>query len=139
MPISFHYDRTPRIIHTVVTGCCDAADLHDYLGLVRVNQEVEAGFIEILDLEGAERLRINFAACNDLLSNYRKLQLDQGYAGSVIYAPKDLQYGIARMLATTFDRHLPVHVTRSRAEVGAGILQIRNRGEEAGVEALGNT
>ena len=86
------------MIKAAPSGVITSKDLVDYLNDVLQNNHIKTGTLEYIDMRNVTDIQVNYSTSHALV---RLLQdwMECGWAGSYYYAPKDIHYGMIRMVA----------------------------------------
>jgi len=100
MPITSQYDKDQNIIRsTASAGVLTLEELLEYLNTVVEDQRIIKDFIEIFDFNGVTDIVIAYSDTDPFRSIWSKY-IGKGCKASIVHAPTDLSYGIARMIRT---------------------------------------
>jgi hypothetical protein len=117
MPIDHHYDADQRIIYARAGGVVSLQELMAYGDDILGLQEDLSGAIEYVDFSNASDIAVTYKTARQMVEKY-KGWASLGIRGSVIFAPSDLCYGIARMIGSVIaavarNPEAGAHVTRT--------------------------
>ena len=96
MPVSYQYDPESKIVYCKITGVIETNEFLAYLARVIADEQIESGFIEIVDFESAENLVTSYKEFTPLPVIWEEFKR-KGCKATLVYAPTDIGYGIARM------------------------------------------
>jgi hypothetical protein len=97
MPIKYRYDPALHAVVTTVTGIADGSDAIANLEKVLNDDELPDGFIDIVDLSGADDISIEPSDAATIISMVSSLRTKKGLRGTVFFAPSDQAFAIAQM------------------------------------------
>ena len=98
MAIRYHFEPEWKIFCAKGAGIVSLDDLLEYGRQVYEMPDDLAGTIEYVDLSEATDIAVSYQSAQQMLDMY-KGWMARGIAGSVLYAPSDLCYGLARMIS----------------------------------------
>ncbi len=101
------YDSDRLLLHTVATGRVGSGDLVRHRRDLLEEGGLQTGAVELLDLSSAEGFELSPADLGSLVTVHRELR-ERGFVGSVFVAPRDLEFGMVRMLGSALAAALDV-------------------------------
>lgn len=117
MAITYTIDHEKRLVSVLASEKVDLQEVLNYIcGLLETPETLE-DYIEHIDLSRTVDMRINYEVAQQIVLNHQLLRRKKKLADTVFYAPTDLGYGMANMMAQTAsamsgDDPPNVHVTR---------------------------
>jgi hypothetical protein len=99
MAIHYHFDRKWKIVYAKGIGIVSLTDLLEYGREVLALPDDLTGAVEYVDLSAATDIAVTYQSAQQMIDIY-KGWMERGIAGSVLYAPSDLCYGLARMISS---------------------------------------
>jgi hypothetical protein len=102
VPFTYYFDEGAGLIRSTATGVIQIADLLAYLENILADHEISPRFVEIVDFEGVVDFKISYSDTSPLGVIWRQY-VEKGCLGTVVYAPRDLTYGIARMMQAVIE------------------------------------
>ncbi|MCK5683568.1 hypothetical protein KAJ27_05585 [bacterium] len=100
MSIDFKFDSESKIIFSKSKGCIKYSELIEYGHKVLELGSKLNGVIEYIDLSQADDVELSYSSSMEIVDIYMKWG-KHGLCGSVIFAPSDLCFGLARMMSAT--------------------------------------
>jgi hypothetical protein len=97
MVFTYRYDKTSNILRTKASGTVTIAELVEYLRDIVANAGIGPQFVEVVDFEDVVDLQISYSSLHPLGPIWREY-INKGCVGTIVCAPADLAYGIARMM-----------------------------------------
>lgn len=131
MPVVYDYDPVENIVHAWCDGYLSIAEIDHYFSDVGADDRIKSGVTEFIHLETVENFDFPSQTAAEIPRRFDKTRRIKQIETSILIAPGDLQFGLARMVQAFFENHLPEHgyfVVRSRSEA-EGIKRARDRGE----------
>ncbi len=99
MPFSFDYDREQKILSGRAEGVITFEELLAYLSAIVADEEIEPGFVELIDFSAVEDLAISYGETQPFGDMWKKY-VDKGCVATIVYAPDDFCFGMSRMFQT---------------------------------------
>lgn len=132
MTIAYQYNADTNIVDTTFTGIVSAKELLEYLNGVLADEFVKPDFIEIVNMEAVQGLKVRYSETSpfeDIWSKFR----DKGCAATIIYAPNDKSFRTLRMIQSVVDfkdQNTPQQfiVVRTKEEITKHLDSLRNCG-----------
>lgn len=117
MSIEYEYEQESNLIRTAIIGTLTSEDILSYAKGVMTDNEIKAGFIEIVDMNRVTDLLIRYS---DILK--LKEAFDQWHSNkhsiSIFYTPNDLSSGISEFMRPLFyQMGLTVHFCKTKKQV----------------------
>ena len=128
MPVKFNYDPDRQLINVHPAGVLSISDIAEYMEAVLNDRAIGNGFVELVHLEQVDNFRFDYIKAMELTGLYEKMSKEKQIKGTVLLAPKDYQYGIARMCSLILEDHLEVRVVRSQKEAEKEINALMYKG-----------
>jgi hypothetical protein len=97
MPIQYHYDPSLKVIFAKGIGVVSLTDLLEYGMQVLKTKEDLSGAVEYVDLSEAIDIAVSYNSASNMIEIYKQW-ISRGVKGSVLYAPSDFCYAMARMI-----------------------------------------
>ena len=102
MPISYCFDKSTAILQSKFSGIIVFSELVEYLNSVVADQTIGSQFVELVDMQGAVDLQVYFSELHPLGALWQRY-IDKGCLATVLVAPTDLSFGIARMIKSVIE------------------------------------
>lgn len=97
MSITYRYDPALHAVVTTVKGVANGSDAIANLEKVLSDEDLPDGFIDIVDLSGADDITIEPSDAATIISMVSNLRTKKGLRGTVFFAPSDQAFAIAQM------------------------------------------
>jgi hypothetical protein len=97
MQIQFRFDPDLKILFAKGSGIISLDDLLEYGKKVLEIPGDLTGAIEYVDFSETKDIAVSYQSAQHMLDVYKQW-MSKGIAGSVLYAPTDVCYGMARMI-----------------------------------------
>ena len=131
MSIPYDYDKKQNLVRWALRGVFTMDMLREYLEGVLEDDTIQPGFVEIAVFDGLEEVDSSY---DDLrgLTIYWKRYIAKGCAGTILLAPTNLEFGLARMIQQILGGFEqadlpPFIVCRSEEDVTLAIDKIRGQ------------
>jgi len=98
MPIQYHFDPVLKILLAKGSEIISLDDVLQYGRNVLEQPHDLKETIEYIDLSEAKDVAVSYQSAQQMLSIYQQW-MERGVIGSVVYAPNDVCYGMARMIS----------------------------------------
>ena len=128
MPIDYRYDGTSGLIEIRCFGELTIAEISRYFVDLAADERVPRGAIEMVDLEAVEDFSVSSAEASTMPDNYELAQREKAIVATILIAPNDANFGMARMIQAYFETNMPDHVftvVRSRPDAETAARSIR--------------
>lgn len=130
MSFAYAYDAIQKIVHAKAEGVLTADDGLDYLNAVIADENIAPGFVELFDVEAVDDLQLEYEDTTPFADIWRQYQA-KGCAGTIIYAPTDVNFELMRTAQATIPSadeagKTPLVVVRTREEIVEQLGRIRS-------------
>ncbi len=122
MTIHYEYDADTQIVTVRPRGVLGLSDILGYLNRLGEDQGVGGIKTEIVFFEDVSDFTITYSEIEAVRAAYEQIMArGKGLEQTIFVAPRDIQYGIARMVGGIFGDRFEVRAVRTVDEI-SGIL-----------------
>lgn len=128
MPIEYVVDGDGSLVRTNASGVVTLEDLKGYFNRIMTDTTIVSPFVEYVSFAAVDDLQFSYSAGTQFGLAWRRYK-QKGCAGTIVYAPGDLVFGLVRMVQTIvegseFGAEGDFSVFRELAEAEAALKEL---------------